>query len=161
MKCYLLFIFSILLSCNSHQKEIAQLNSRIDSLESQSKNIYHPGLGEMMSAIQIHHNKLWFAGKNTNWDLADFEIHEISETVDDIVKFQQDRKETKAIGMIRPALDSVTNAIAHKDPIAFQRSYSVLTNTCNTCHKAVQFGFNVVKIPETPPFSNQDFRPLH
>jgi len=161
MKYFFFLLFAFLLSCNSDNKQISILNARIDSLQKQLKDSYHPGLGEMMSGIQVHHNKLWFAGKNGNWELADFEVHEIGETVDDIVKFQQNRVETKAIGMIRPALDSVTTAISQKDPIAFQRNFSVLTNTCNTCHKAVQFGFNVVKIPETPPFSNQDFRAIH
>ena len=34
----------------------------------------------------------------------------------------------------------------------------LLTNTCNSCHRATEFEFNVVKIPDTPPFSNQDFK---
>lgn len=157
MKNLLFFGLFVFLSCNSDPKRITELNTRIDSLQQQLKNVYHPGLGEMMSGIQVHHNKLWFAGKNSNWELADFEIHEIGETIDNIEKFQQDRKETKAIGMIKPALDSVTMAIAKKDINSFIHSYSVLTNTCNTCHRSVEFGFNVVRIPDTPPFSNQDF----
>jgi hypothetical protein len=158
---YLFLLLSLLaFSCNSNQKQITALEARIDSLQQQVKDNYHPGLGEMMSGIQVHHNKLWFAGKNSNWELADFEIHEIVETIDAIEKFQQDRKEIKAIGMIRPALDSLTDAISKKDPVSFQRTYSVLTATCNTCHQAVQFGFNVVKVPETPPFSNQDFKAI-
>ena len=39
-----------------------------------------------MSGIQVHHEKLWFAGTAKNWRLADFEIHEIMEAVDDIAK---------------------------------------------------------------------------
>ena len=35
-----------------------------------------PGFEEFMSNIQAHHAKLWFAGQNHNWKLADFEIHE-------------------------------------------------------------------------------------
>ena len=48
---------------------------------------YTPGLGEFMSGIQVHHEKLWFAGKAGNWQLADFETGEIRETIDDIQKY--------------------------------------------------------------------------
>jgi hypothetical protein len=35
-----------------------------------AKQPYEPGLGEFMTATQLRHAKLWFAGKNSNWDLA-------------------------------------------------------------------------------------------
>jgi hypothetical protein len=40
---------------------------------------YAPGLGEFMTATQLRHAKLWFAGKENNWDLAAYEIDEIAE----------------------------------------------------------------------------------
>jgi len=48
---------------------------------------YKPGFGEFMGGIQVHHEKLWFAGTNQNWKLAGFEIHEIKESMDDIRKY--------------------------------------------------------------------------
>jgi len=61
--------------------------------------------------------------------------------------------------MINPALDSMNAAIAKKDPVQFKNSFVLLTNTCNNCHHAVNFEFNVVTIPDKPPFSNQIFTP--
>ena len=110
-----------------------------------------------MSSVQVHHNKLWFAGQNQNWKLADFEVHEIMEAIDDIQKYQTERKESQMVGMIVPALDSVNVAIQRKSPNQFKSSYTLLTNSCNNCHRATEFEFNVVKIPDNPPFSNQDF----
>jgi len=46
-----------------------------------------------MSGVQAHHSKLWSAGQNQNWKLADFEIHEIMEAIDNIQKYQSERKE--------------------------------------------------------------------
>ena len=60
--------------------------------------------------------------------------------------------------MLSPALDSVNNAIEQKDTAKFVSGFVLLTNTCNTCHVAVNYEFNMVKIPETPPFSNQVFK---
>ena len=67
-------------------------------------------------------------------------------------------KESKKIAMIKPALDSVIAAIEQKSSTLFKSSYILLTNTCNNCHQATNFEFNVVKIPIAPPFSNQDFK---
>ncbi len=130
----------------------------MDSLESKLADTYKPGFGEFMSSIQAHHAKLWFAGQNENWQLCDFEIHEIMENIEDIKKYETDRKESQLIDMINPAIDTLNAAIQRKDPVLFKNSFVLLTNTCNNCHKAVQFGFNVVKIPETQTFSNQDFK---
>lgn len=141
----------VLSSCSNNTKE---LEARIDALE---KNAYRPGLGEFMTDIQIHHAKLWFAGDSKNWDLADFEIKEIEETMDDIRKFASDRKESQMVIMLSPAIDSIHTSIQQKNPDLFKASFNSLTNKCNTCHGIVNFKFNIVKIPEAAPFSNQVF----
>lgn len=120
---------------------------------------YKPGFGEFMSGIQVHHAKLWFAGINQNWPLADFEINEIKESIDDLKLYQQERTETKHLNMIDGPLDSVATSISNKDEAGFKKNFLLLTNTCNNCHHEVNFEFNKVKIPDTPPFSNQDFTP--
>lgn len=43
-----------------------------------------------MNGIQSHHAKGWYAGKNQNWKLANFEVEEIIELIDDIQKFRAD-----------------------------------------------------------------------
>lgn len=159
MKFILLIILSVsLFACDEQTDNLKILQNRIDSLESKLANTYKPGFGEFMSGIQAHHSKLWFAGQNENWKLADFEVHEIMEAIEDIQKFQTQRKESQMLGMINPALDSINNAIQQKNPAFFKRSYTLLTNTCNNCHRATNFEFNVVKIPDTQAFSNQDFK---
>lgn len=157
-KIYLLPFLFLFYSCNSSSNNNQALQNRIDSLESRLADSYKPGFGEFMSSIQAHHAKLWFAGKNLNWKLADFEVHEIIENVDDIKKYETERSESQMIGIIKPALDSVNNAIQKKDSVLFKRSFTLLTNTCNECHHEADFGFNVVKIPDRQTFRNQDFK---
>jgi hypothetical protein len=149
-----------LFSCNQRPDNTKVLQNRIDSLEHKLVDTYKPGFGGFMASMQVHHAKLWFAGQNENWKLADFEMHEIEETVDDIQKYHAERKETQMIGMLQPAFDSIDNAIEQKSISSFNNSYTLLTSTCNNCHRATGFEFNVVKIPETPPFSNQNFKPV-
>lgn len=149
---------SWLLACNPAERQTKVLNDRIDQLEQKLAQAYKPGFGEFMSGIQAHHAKLWFAGKNQNWPLADFEVHEIMEALKAIQDFQPERKESQLVGTVFPAIDSVALAIEKEDPARFLRSYTALTAACNNCHRATDFGFNVVKIPDLQPFGNQDFR---
>ena len=148
-----------LFSCNQKSSNEAELQNKIDSLESKLANTYKPGFGEFMSIIQAHHAKLWYAGENQNWDLANFEMDEIKETFDNIKKYETDRNETQLISMINPPLDSVISAINMKNVAQFKNNYTQLTSTCNACHVAAKFGFNVVKVPEAVMFPNQDFKP--
>jgi hypothetical protein len=159
MKYFLTTMLALVLfACKQPPANSLVLLNRIDSLETTLANTYKPGFGEFMSNIQSHHLKLWFAGQNQNWKLADFEVHEIMETVDDIQKYQSARKESKLIGMIIPVLDSMNMAILQKNTPLFKSTYITLTNTCNKCHHATNFEFNVVKTPGNQPFSNQDFK---
>ena len=151
---FLLFVSLLLfVSCN----DSGDLQKKVDNLETKTQDIYKPGFGEFMTNVQIHHAKLWFAGKNQNWALAEFELNEINETLDAIKKYQQERPETKALNILNPAMDSVRVSIKQQDLKIFVKTFTGLTNTCNACHQSVKFGFNVVKIPDTPPFSNQEF----
>ena len=152
----LIVLIAFLWGCGQQKNNSQNLQNRLDSLEQKLANSYKPGFGEFMSGIQAHHSKLWFAGQNQNWKLADFEIHEIMEAIEDIQKYETDRKESQLIGMIKPAIDSINQAIKQQNPQHFKSSFTYLTNTCNSCHRAANFEFNMVKIPESLPFSHPD-----
>ena len=145
-------------SCNNSKVENMQKD--IDSLKLEINNSYKPGLGEFMLTTQMHHAKLWFAGINENWPLANFETMEIKETLDNAVKYLPERIETKDIPMIYPALDSLQASINKKDLKKFTDNFKVLTETCNNCHRTVNYQFNVIKVPTSEPVSNQEFKPV-
>ena len=159
MKYFSFLWISFLLSACSQQNGDNQImQNQIDSLENKLNNTYKPGFGEFMSSIQVHHNKLWFAGMNQNWKLADFEITEIKESLDDIKKYCTNRAETNSIPMMEQPLENVSKAIQQKNETGFKNSYTILTSTCNSCHQTSQHEFNVITIPTKPPFSNQNFK---
>lgn len=146
-------------ACTNPDTGTAALRSRVDSLERQLTKSYKPGFGEFMSGIQVHHAKLWFAGLNQNWRLADFEAQEIREALDAIQQYEPDRPETREIPTVYPALGRVEETIQAQDLPAFQAGFAQLTTACNACHQKVNYGFNQIKIPDQPPFSNQIFPP--
>ncbi len=149
---------TFLFSCNQNNKRITTLENQIKAIEKELNDTYKPGFGITMSNIQLHHSKLWFAGLNQNWELAEFEIHEIKERFDDIEKYQEDKKETEMITMIKPFLDSLDKTIEEKDINKFKINYGSLTNTCNRCHKVNNHEFIEIKIPDFKSISNQIFK---
>jgi hypothetical protein len=124
---------------------------------------YVPGLGEMMSLQQMRHTKLWFAGQAHNWELAAYEIDELGEGFDDIVKFHPTHKDAPVAPkdaiprMVTEPLKELRAAVDTKDPQTFARAYDSLTTSCNKCHQATNFGFNAVQTPATNPYPNQVF----
>ena len=146
----------LLCSCNQHNATAPAAIVKADS--SSAQNQYKPGLGEIMAGIQTHHAKLWFAGINSNWKLSDYEIKEIKERLVQAQDIETNRTEVSNIPMIYSAIDTVANAIKQQNLQLFKTSFQLLTNTCNGCHKAVNFEFNVVTIPTAPPVTNQEFK---
>lgn len=150
-------ILFFLVACNQPADKSIELQLQVDSLQHRMDNAYRPGLGEFMSSIQMHHAKLWFAGKNGNWELANFEMGEIQESIENIQKYNRDRPEINSFPMIIPALDSVKLAITQKNTESFKSSFILLTNTCNNCHRVSKHAFNLIRIPNAPPATNQVF----
>jgi hypothetical protein len=126
---------------------------------------YAPGLGEIMTLQQMRHTKLWLAGEAANWDLAAYEIKELQEGFDDVIKFHPTHEESPVAPkdaiprMITVPLADVQGAIDKKDAAAFVAAYDRLTTACNDCHQATNFGFNRVQRPAANPYPNQSFAP--
>ena len=153
---FLVLIISVT-ACSPKADRLTTMENKIDSLNKRIDSAYSPGLGEFMVSIQLHHAKLWFAGKNGNWALADFEVGEIQEDLNNIERYNKDRPEVKELPMISSPLDSISKAISNQNAAAFNRGFIFLTNTCNNCHQVTKHGFNIIKIPDLPPVTNQVF----
>jgi hypothetical protein len=159
MRKILFIIFTALFSsCVQQVDNTRILQNQIDSLTSKLANSYKPGFGDFMMSIQTHHAKLWFAGQAENWRLADFEIQEIKETLEDIQKYCVERPESKSLPMINPPIEKLIDAIQKKNTEEFKNGFVLLTNTCNNCHKTTGHDFNVITIPIVPPVTNQNFK---
>ncbi|HYX22078.1 MAG TPA: hypothetical protein VFA98_14645 [Thermoanaerobaculia bacterium] len=124
-----------------------------------------PGLGELMTFNQMRHAKLWFAGEAGNWKLAQYEVDELGEGFDDVVRYHPTHKDSPVpIGasvekIIREPIAEVGRAVAAGDRARFEKAFDALTDGCNRCHQATNFGFNVVQRPTANAFSNQSFAP--
>jgi hypothetical protein len=119
-----------------------------------------------MSLQQMRHEKLWLAAQKQNWELAAYELDELGEGFDDVVRYHPTHKDSPlALSDIVPKimgqpLRAARAAIDAHDPRAFGEAYDTLTAACNSCHQATNFGFNVVRRPvDAAWFGNQEFPP--
>ena len=124
---------------------------------------FTPGLGEIMTLNQMRHSKLWFAGQAGNWPLAAYEIDELEEGLADAATFHPTHKDAPLPipdlidKMMKEPVAQLRRAVEAKDRARFDPAYDELTDACNRCHQATNFGFNRVTRPQSNPYSNQQF----
>ena len=124
---------------------------------------YAPGLGEIMSATQMRHLKLWLAGEAQNWELASYEIDELEEGFADAEHFHPEHKSApRSLTTMIPdftagPIHALRGSIDAKSARAFETAYDALTEGCNGCHAEAGFAFNVVVRPAGNPYPNQRF----
>jgi hypothetical protein len=128
-----------------------------------AKETYASGLGEIMSLQQMRHLKLWLAGAAKNWPLADYELDELKEGFDDVIKFFP-VKDDMPIGQLAgstavPVLPDLKRTIDARDGTKFAAAFDKLTAACNACHQATKHEFIVIQRPTSSPYSNQSFTP--
>jgi hypothetical protein len=128
-----------------------------------AKEHYEPGLGEFMIATQLRHAKLWFAGKQKNWDLAAYEIDEIKEGLEDAARLVPIHEGIPVAEMIKtiidPRIESLEKAVKAKSSAGFAVAFDELTNGCNSCHAGANKPFIRIQRPTASPLTNQNFAP--
>jgi hypothetical protein len=126
-----------------------------------AKEPYVPGLGEFMTATQLRHAKLWFAGKENNWDLAAYEIDEIAEGLDAAEKLFPNHDGVPVADMIKanidPAVEELRKAVGAKSSTKFAAAFDKLTGACNACHTGANKPFIRIQRPTSSPSSNHYF----
>ena len=139
------------------EAKIADMEKNIDDLK--------PGLGEIMGVIQQHHAKLYYAGTKANWPLAEYELSEIQESLDDAMKFYPRFKDVSAPltelipTMTKGSLAQVRSALEQKNEKSFVQAFGALSVSCSNCHAAANHPFVKIQAPSDAMFSNQKFAP--
>jgi hypothetical protein len=131
---------------------------KIRALEEQA-----PGLGEYMTTIQLHAGKLWFAAKGANWELAEYEVDEMKETMEAAKGLGGEKNGVKIASVLDSVLKTQVAALEKtvkaKNPGQFQKSYDETLSACNGCHSDAGYKFIQIVRPTAPPVTNQRFQP--
>jgi hypothetical protein len=118
-----------------------------------------PGLGEYMTTIQLHAGKLWFAARASNWELAEYELDELKETMEAAKALNAEKNGVKISGVLDSVLQTQVSQLAasikRKSPAEFQKLYDETLSACNGCHTEAGFKFIHIVRPSAPPVTNQ------
>jgi|SRR5690242_19194666 len=121
------------------------------------------GLGEIMALQQMRHIKLWYAGSAANWELAAYELDELKEGFDDVLKRFPTHEGVPLAPMVKTIMGreipELGKSIEARDGGKFAAMFDALTAGCNACHQSAKHGFIVIQRPTTQPYSNQSFAP--
>jgi len=145
-------IFAVVLLFTSGLLGFAQFGPAV------ATNVKAPRLPDIMATAQTRHMKLYLAGKARNWDLADYELQLLRANIADAALLYDDIPVSNVSKMVEP-LNAAEEAIKAKDSRRFERTVSILTEGCNSCHQSMDRGFIVMRLPTEQPFGNQLFSP--
>jgi len=153
-----------LVGCADRHSELSNSVAAHDAaLRDMPRDFYRPGLGDQMNALQLRHEKLWFAGRAANWSLAAFELEEIEESLERVARWHADNPDIPMAPSIKAYTQAgryaLTQSIAHGDGEAFAKSFDELTDGCNRCHQAAKHEFIVIRRPTSASLTNQTWTP--
>jgi hypothetical protein len=116
---------------------------------------------ETMGYYQRFSQKLWLAGKNKNWELADFYTHELEEVTERLIEGDVIHDDYNLSNlseqMLLPKIEKVEEAIRQKDEVLFLDNYKLMISSCNLCHNTTKHNFIRITIPDDSVKWNQDF----
>jgi hypothetical protein len=134
------------------------LEARVKQLESSA-----PGVGEVMSGVQLHFGKLYYAARAANWGLAGFEIDEVKENLEKGAMMRPEENGVHLAGVVdafeQTQIEAMKSAVAQRDTASLFGAYSDAILVCNSCHRNTGRPFIIITVPSAPPVSNQQWAP--
>lgn len=149
----------------SSVEAIAHLQSEVDSLRSEVQRMredFRPPLGGIMTKITQNYFRLWTAGVYRRWLSSNHELSELKDGFQSVLKFhpvfQKDGKSmSESIDPeVMVILDNLQKNITDKNKDDFVNNFNILTNSCNTCHKAHDLDLEDAIKVKLPAYNNSE-----
>jgi hypothetical protein len=132
-------------SCTQNGPDTAA-RATIDSLRHVINDL-RPGLGEFMIQMKYHHDRLGEAIAAKDYERAAYEVGEMQETAESIVKLQITNDHLKGPfplyfeKYLKASLSVLADAADKKDAASLHINFISLTNNCNSCHHENNMSF--------------------
>ena len=125
---------------------------------------FNPGIADLMNIIvQPRHTKLWYAGREGNWALAEYQTKELRAAFANVVRARPRFRDQPTGDLIKTfmstPLDTLDAVVKEHNATKFAEAFAGVNAGCNACHVALNQSFVVIKTPEQPAYPDQDFRP--
>src|SRR5574341_583982 len=122
-----------------------------------------PGLGTVMIEYGNRLSRLWFAANAGNWDMAKYQLDEMTE----IQEVGETTRPNRAPGLKAfedGYLKPIDAAILAKDKAAFTKAFNAAVDGCNGCHAAStganwnSYKYVEVQVPKSDPAAYIDWK---
>ena len=111
----------------------------------------------MNTLVQPRHAKLGLIGREQNWELAAYEIHQLKVALTNIgiwrPRFRDQSVSELMEAMTGEPIHSLEAAVQAGDSGRFAKVYDRLTEGCNSCHTALGHGYVVIQVPDQSYFA--------
>jgi hypothetical protein len=112
--------------------------------------------------VQPRHAKLGLIGREQNWVLAGYAIHQLKDALTNIAKWRSRFRNMSVPELMETMtgepIKAIEQAIQAGDSRQFAEAYGRLTEGCNACHAALNHAYIVIQAPDQSYFANQNFR---
>jgi len=93
------------------------------------------GLDVAMVEIGYRYQELYWAGVDSNWEYAGYQVKKIDLALENALE-RRPKRRTSADNLFVPAMDEVEQAIALRERAAFGEAFEEMSAACNSCHAA-------------------------
>ncbi len=122
-----------------------------------------PGLGTVMIEYGNRLSRLWFAVNADNWDMAKYQLDEMTE-IQEVGETTRPKRAPALKAFEDGYLKSIDAAIAAKDKAAFTKAFDTAITGCNACHAAstgtnwTSYKYVEIQVPRINPATYIDWK---
>lgn len=148
MKYLTLFMLPIFLACNRKQKAAqgqwikGNAQEKLETIENQFR-----GFDMAMVETGYRYQELYWAGKDQNWEYADYQLEKIKKAIEYGLERRPKRK-SSAQHFLTVTLTQMNEALKKRDTVVFNKNFEMLTNSCISYHAMEKVPFFTVKTPK-------------
>jgi len=138
-----------------------------DKLNSVDTNLalwkIQPGLGTVMIEYGNRLSRLWFAANADNWDMAKYQLDEMTE-IQEVGETTRPKRAPVLKAFEEGYLKPMDTAIAAKDKPAFTKAFNAAITGCNACHAAAtgtnwtSYKYVEIQTPKIDPATYIDWK---
>lgn len=108
------------------------------------------GLDVAMVEIGYRYQELYWAGVESNWEYADYQLTKLRLSLANALE-RRPKRRASAEKLFLPLLDDMKRAVVGKERAGFEENFARLTAACNSCHSAESVASFRVDVPTERP----------
>ncbi len=146
---YILILILVVLTACSRTETVqvegkwikGNAQEQINTIEKQFR-----GFDMAMVETGYRYQELYWAGKDKNWDYANYQLKKIEKTIKNGLERRPKRAQS-AQHILSTVLPELQQSISNHDSLQFNAKFNTLTINCNACHLMERVPFFTVKTP--------------